>query len=261
MRASLNIAAAAFVIACSGAPTAQSAATGPSFDCAKAAYADEKAICGDRRLAELDRANAAGLAQYMRQENVDQSFRKDAQETAGEFLLDRRGCGDNRLCIVDAQMEELDYIANQTKIARNPGYTFEIDPPPPAWVAGYRMQFIDQLARPLGSGVPTEVGDCAQAKITRISGRFTDRLIPPNSATGNDGGTSVGFSNDFGQVSYSYEPPIAASHIGDDVIICLHSLPRNCPPDDDRGKKYSTTNLRTKQWWTLSDVQHMCGGA
>ena len=261
MRASPGVAAAAFLIALSGAPDARSAPTGPSFDCARATFADEKAICADPRLAELDRASAADFARYMREKGVDQSLRREARQAVGDFLLDRRGCGDNRLCIVDAQMEELDYIANQTRIATHPGYTFEIDPPPPAWVAPYRMGFIDQLARPLGSETPTKVGDCAQTKITRISGRFTERLTPPDLATGNDGGTSVGFSNDFGQVSYSYEPTIAASRIGDDVVICLHSLPRNCPPGDDRGKKYSTTNLRTKQWWTLSDEQHLCGGA
>jgi hypothetical protein len=39
------------------------------------------------------------------------------------------------------------------------------------------------------------------------------------------------------------------------------AIPGGCPPGDRRGKVYSTTNLRTWEAWTLSDSQHLCGGA
>jgi hypothetical protein len=45
------------------------------------------------------------------------------------------------------------------------------------------------------------------------------------------------------------------------VRICLVSLPQNCPPGDTRGRIYKTTNLRTRQSWTLPDSEHSCGGA
>jgi hypothetical protein len=38
-------------------------------------------------------------------------------------------------------------------------------------------------------------------------------------------------------------------------------LPTDCPPGDDRGKVYKTTNKRTGESWTQADAEHMCGGA
>jgi hypothetical protein len=37
------------------------------------------------------------------------------------------------------------------------------------------------------------------------------------------------------------------------------SIPKDCPPGDDRGREYTTTNLRTDEAWTLPDSQQMCG--
>lgn len=39
------------------------------------------------------------------------------------------------------------------------------------------------------------------------------------------------------------------------------SLPQHCPPGDNRGKIYTTTNMRTVKSWTLPDSEHRCGGA
>ena len=85
-------------------------------------------------------------------------------------------------------------------------------------------------------------------------------MKPPASDT-DSSGSAVTYANRGGQVSYSYIEAIAQSHIGDAVLLCLVSLPQNCPPGDDRGKVYSATNLRTNNSWTLPDAQHMCGGA
>jgi hypothetical protein len=57
-------------------------------------------------------------------------------------------------------------------------------------------------------------------------------------------------------------PPIAlASRVGDRVRICLVSIPKGCPPGDERGRAYATTNLRTGAAWTRRDSAHLCGGA
>jgi hypothetical protein len=51
------------------------------------------------------------------------------------------------------------------------------------------------------------------------------------------------------------------SRPGDRVSMCLVSIPKDCPPGDDRGRTYKATNKRTGHTWTLPDSEHMCGGA
>ncbi|MEQ1617010.1 MAG: hypothetical protein ABL883_01540 [Terricaulis sp.] len=63
------------------------------------------------------------------------------------------------------------------------------------------------------------------------------------------------------QVEYDALPGVANSRVGDEVRVCLVSVPENCPPGDDRGRMYSGTNLRTGESWSAPDSQHMCGGA
>ena len=62
-------------------------------------------------------------------------------------------------------------------------------------------------------------------------------------------------------VSYESVPAVDASRPGDPVRTCLVAVPQGCPPGDDRGREYRTTNRRTGRSWTLPDAQHMCGGA
>ena len=63
------------------------------------------------------------------------------------------------------------------------------------------------------------------------------------------------------QVEYDAVPGIDHSRIGDTVRLCLVSIPKNCPPGDDRGRVYEGTNLRTNEKWSAPDSEHMCGGA
>jgi hypothetical protein len=56
-------------------------------------------------------------------------------------------------------------------------------------------------------------------------------------------------------------PEAESSKPRDPVKLCLISIPKNCPPGDNRGKVYTATNLRTKKTFTLPDSQHSCGGA
>jgi hypothetical protein len=121
------------------------------------------------------------------------------------------------------------------------------------------------VALPLADGgpaaaapLPTRIGQCSRTAISRIGQRLEDastgRPIPGS-------GSAVQFANGGYQVSYDEIPQIARSRPGDPVRICLVSVPRNCPPGDARGRVYKTTNLRTRQSWTLPDSEHMCGGA
>ena len=108
--------------------------------------------------------------------------------------------------------------------------------------------------------MPTRVGTCVATTIARIGTRFSDTLAKPK-GDGIDEGTSVDLKNGVYGVSYAYVDAVARSRVGDRVMTCLVLLPTGCPRGDDRGKMYTTTNLRTLDSWTLPDSQHMCGGA
>lgn len=113
----------------------------------------------------------------------------------------------------------------------------------------------DALAAP-----PTKIGTCLTSAIVRIGTRFSDKLVKPKSDD-MDEGTSIEMKNSVYGVSYQYVPEVARSRIGDKVMTCLVSIPKGCPKGDDRGRVYTTTNLRTQESFTLGDSQHMCGGA
>ncbi len=107
--------------------------------------------------------------------------------------------------------------------------------------------------------LPKAVGECITTTIEKISDRFG---APIGDSPRPDGmGSAVVFANGGSQVSYDWEAALARSRVGDKVRMCLASIPKDCPPGDDRGRRYTTTNLRTGEAWTLSDSQHMCGGA
>jgi len=114
-------------------------------------------------------------------------------------------------------------------------------------------------AQPRGHGpVPHRVGQCVRTTIARVGQRLEDGSTGQPIA---NSGSAVSFANGLAQISYDQVPRVNRSRRGDPVRICLRELPRNCPPGDDRGKIYRTTNLRTGQSWTLPDSQHICGGA
>jgi hypothetical protein len=102
------------------------------------------------------------------------------------------------------------------------------------------------------------VGTCALTRIQSVTQRLEDgvthRVIP-------DSGSAVTMANGVYQVSYDQVGAVNRSRRGDPVFTCLMKLPQNCPPGDDRGKLYTTTNLRTEESWTLPDSEHGCGGA
>ena len=106
-------------------------------------------------------------------------------------------------------------------------------------------------------GIPARVGTCAFSQVRAVSQRLEDgegREVP-------DSGSAITFANGLYQVDYAQVEAVNNSRRGDRVLICLVKLPKGCPPGDDRGRFYTTTNLRTLESWTLPDSQHMCGGA
>jgi hypothetical protein len=108
---------------------------------------------------------------------------------------------------------------------------------------------------------PTKVGDCAERTIAVLSTRLNEKLPSKRPKPGDDGGSYVRYTNKDTQVSYEWSAAVVHSKVGDKVRFCLVSIPKDCPPGDDRGRVYKSTNLRTNEVWTMQDDPHMCGGA
>ncbi|MCV3764900.1 hypothetical protein [Rhizobium sp. TRM95796] len=110
------------------------------------------------------------------------------------------------------------------------------------------------LAENKNEPLPTLIGACAITSIVEIGGRLEgDETF--------ETGTYVAFANEGLQIGYDRVEAVVRSKIGDPVRICLTDIPKDCPPGDDRGRGYRTTNLRTGESWEMADSQHMCGGA
>ena len=106
--------------------------------------------------------------------------------------------------------------------------------------------------------LPTQIRQCSQTTISKIGTRLED------ATTGRPmvgSGSALQFANGGYQVSYDTLPQITHSRVGDPVTMCLVLIPKDCPPGDERGREYTTTNLRTHASWRLPDSEHSCGGA
>jgi hypothetical protein len=99
---------------------------------------------------------------------------------------------------------------------------------------------------------PTRIGQCVGTRVKEVGTRLENT---PGS------GSLVTFTNGGVQVSYEQVREVDESRPGDRVSMCLVSIPKDCPPGDDRGRTYKATNKRTGHSWTLPDSEHMCGGA
>lgn len=106
--------------------------------------------------------------------------------------------------------------------------------------------------------LPTIVGKCSKTIVSKISTRLTDGTTG-QSISGT--GSAISYANGGYQVSYDAIPGIDNSSIGDGILLCLVSIPTDCPVGDERGKNYTATNLRTGEAWMAQDSQHSCGGA
>src|ERR1022692_2554021 len=79
------------------------------------------------------------------------------------------------------------------------------------------------------ASLPTVVGRCSDTTIERIGPRLVNQ---PGSGSG------IVYANGGSQVSYDVIAAIHRSRRGDRVRLCLVSIPKNCPPGDDRGRVY-----------------------
>jgi hypothetical protein len=106
--------------------------------------------------------------------------------------------------------------------------------------------------------VPTSELTCVKSKIARLEHRLQGG---PDGSFVPDSGSAVRFANGLYQVSYEELDSVRQSRNGDPVFMCLIRIPKPCPEGDNRGRVYTTTNLRTLGSWTMPDSEHSCGGA
>lgn len=217
----------------------------PSFNCAVAGTTDEKAICADPVLSTIDTIVAEAFAAY-------QPAHRSKTQVARDLLKDRAGCGGDRACIAAVLSGSL--------------FTFTYDNsenhPPPAWVETYATALMGHKAtlfarRGGSSALPTRPGDCARTRVETVTTRFGEPIDYENA----DAGTAIAFDNGLYQVSYGRGDEFFDVAAGDDAIVCLMSIPRDCPAGDERGRVYYTLDLKTQTHWALADSQHLCGGA
>lgn len=201
--------------------------TEASFDCTRAATRVETVICRDSMLAQAD-----GRLDFL----YALTFRhappaERAAVTAGQraWLRERDACADAK-CLTER------YEARETSLSGQ----------------------LDRYDRLLRRGV-ARVGQCQGTTIEYIGGRLGN--VPALGDHPDDTGTSVSFANGVKLVSYDRDRAVGMSRIGDTVRVCLVSIPRDCPPGDDRGREYRVTNLRTGGHWRMPDAEHECGGA
>jgi uncharacterized protein len=211
-----------------------------SFDCSAARTPDERTVCANPALSELD--SFAGLAYGQASMAAGLA---DVKPVALDFLADRRACGTDEACIMASYMAVLNtYKDRGAKVSA------------PAWLNAMK---ISGGGAPISQSLPRRVGQCAQTVVASV----VPRLDPGHRPTSEDfdSGTAIVFANRGYQVSYEREETLLQSGPGDGAVICLIAIPRHCPPGDARGRVYATTNLRTGQSWSLPDSEHSCGGA
>lgn len=218
-------------------------ADGPSFDCRKASLLAEKAVCADPQLSAIDALVAKTFKDF------EPSFGGDKRKIARGLVADRNACKDDTACIVSAQNNALQTYGQA-----------------PSWVQDYNIALIgkkalDTAARNPGAAdqpLPSSIGQCAPTHIKALTTRLGD---DPLETASPEAGSAATFTNGGTAVSYDREPGLASSKVGDPVIMCLISIPRDCPRDDERGRVYYSVDLTAKGTWALPDSEHLCGGA
>lgn len=214
-------------------------ATGPSFPCAKASAPDEKAICANDKLSELDRTLAAGYALMLGR------IGKNATNLVHlPHLRARQACGGDGLCIFQAQVAEIPAFVALDR-------DFKL----PDWLSISGARSYDQLKRAL------KVGECDLTTVTNVSYRLCSEDDRGVCIPSPDSGSSIELADGIYGVSYENERAIEGSEYGDPVLVCLSKVPTDCPEGDDRGYFWKGTNLRTGKSWDLPDAEHMCGAA
>ncbi len=213
----------------------------PSFDCAKAGTADEKAICSDEILSELDQMVADAYRNY------EPSY-QPKKTVARALLADRSACGGDKACLAAVLSSSLSTF----------GAAF------PSWPSDYALALVGrkaaQLAKENGeesSAIPDVPGQCLFTRIQEVTTRFGEPATYENT----DAGTNVHFANGLYVVAYDRPWQLSEVKAGQKAVVCLMEIPHDCPTGDDRGRIFYTFDPETGTQWVMPDSQHMCGGA
>jgi hypothetical protein len=130
----------------------------PSFNCRKAQTLDERTICHDGHLAELDRL--ASTANNLTPHSQEGGGPGTVQEVVKEALEARHACGADQLCMLDQQALVIEGIGLPTSPS---------SPRVPVWVGSYRLKLFAERSQPLSKGLPVRVGQCTVTKITDVT--------------------------------------------------------------------------------------------
>jgi uncharacterized protein len=212
----------------------------PGLDCVNARSADEKSICKYGKLAQLDQAITIAVKQ-VREKQI-----KTPPEATG-YLTERRNCGGNAVCILDAQVREISTLDR---------YGARI--PVPGWIGSYRLFILKDGKQTLAGLLPMSIGRCTKTKIVGMTMRSGDPSKRPMDDASYQ--MSVEYEDSGFQISSKYVPELAASSPGDDVVLCLDAIPSYCLWNE-HVRIYSATNLRTNGSWIMPDpdAQQVCG--
>lgn len=213
----------------------------PSFECRRASTLDERTVCGSLELSNLDRIVSDTFGEF------EPEFSKK-KDIARGVLRDRKTCGSDTACIAAVYADALSTYGGLRA---------------PIWPSRYAQALMLRKAEamatggPGGENMPNQIGECSRTTISALVDRFGRRLDQADETTG----SSVEFTNGGRQVSYAREVELALSEVGDDVVVCLIEVPRDCPEGDDRGHTFLSLNEDKGFVWVLGDTQHVCGGA
>ncbi|QPC95248.1 hypothetical protein GA829_22115 [Mesorhizobium sp. INR15] len=218
-------------------------ADGPSFDCRKAVLPAEKTICADPQLSAIDLLVSKAFKDF------EPAFGGDKRKIARALIVDRNACRDDAACIASAQNNALQTYGSA-----------------PSWVQDYNVALIGKKALETASRAPKNaeqplpgsIGQCGLTHVKSLTARLGD---DPLETAGPESGSAATFVNGGTAVSYDREPGLVSSKVSDAVVMCLMSIPRDCPDGDERGRIYYGIDLAVKGSWALPDSQHMCGGA
>ncbi len=214
----------------------------PSFDCSKASLADEKAICASEELSAIDVAINDGYKRL-----VAKLGRTVANNLHATFMRQRHACKADAACISQVGAAEMPMFTLADPTFQAPA---DLKAPSPAPYDTIKSQL--------------KIGECTLSTVTELGPRLCSADASgncPENLPFDDSGNSIVSANGFYGVSYDRIPALEKSTKGDVVLICLKSIPKDCPAGDDRGYFWRWKNLRTSGKWELPDSQHMCGGA
>jgi uncharacterized protein len=213
----------------------------PSFDCSHATGADEHAICADALLAEIDVLVSKAYAIFT------PTF-GDKRQIGKELLDSRRACGGDQACIAGVEVNALETYGDYVPWAES-----YVD----ALIGERAARFAASHPGNLEQPVPQGIAECAATHIVRLTTRFGDPLATADAGEG----SAVEFRNGGRQVAYDVADALRDAEPLDKVVMCLASIPRDCPAGDVRGRVYYVLDTRTNETWEMPDSQHSCGGA